>query len=180
MNLEKISSVIESILFVSSEPMKINDLMKYMDNEQDGLSKKEIKLGLSRLQEKYSRADSGLSLLKIEDSYQIISKVENNTFVEKILIKKRKKPLSQAALEVLSIVAFSQPVTKLEIDEIRGVKSDSAIASLVENQLIYECGRLDKIGKPILFGTTDNFLKEFGLNSIKDLTQNQQIKMVME
>lgn len=180
MTLEKISSIIESILFVSSDPMKVNDLIKYIEDGTDNISKKEIKQGLINLQDKYSQKESGLSLMKVEDTYQIVSKIDNNTFVEKFLVKKRKKPLTQAALEVLAIVAYSQPVTKLEIDEIRGVKSDSAVASLTYNQLIYECGRLDRIGKPILYGTTDKFLREFGLSSIKDLVQNQDIKIIME
>lgn len=173
MNIDKISSVVESILFVSSEPLTIKDFQKiFIESGEALVSIKDIKLAIDKLEKKYQKKDSGLSLLKIETSYQLISRIDNNFYVEKILIKKRKKSLSQAALEVLSIIAYKQPITKIEIEEIRGVKSDSVLSGLLENELIYESGRLEKIGKPILYSTTDKFLIEFGLKSLKDLPTN--------
>lgn len=173
MNTDRISSVIESIFFVSSEPLTIKDCQKiFLESGESGISIKDIKIALDKLEKKYQREDSGLSILRIEDSYQLISRIDNNCYVEKIVVKKRKKSLSQAALEVLSIVAYRQPITKIEIEEIRGVKSDSVLSSLVDNELIYESGRLDKIGKPILYSTTEKFLIEFGMNSLKDLPKN--------
>lgn len=173
MNTDRISSVIESIFFVSSEPLTIKDCQKiFLESGESGISIKDIKIALDKLEEKYKKTDSGLSLLRIEDNYQMISRIDNNCYIEKIVVKKRKKSLSQAALEVLSIVAYRQPITKIEIEEIRGVKSDSALSSLVDNELIYESGRLDKIGKPILYATTEKFLIEFGMNSLKDLPKN--------
>lgn len=173
MNTDRISSVIESIFFVSSEPLTIKDCQKiFLESGESGVSIKDIKIALDKLKKKYQREDSGLSILRIEDSYQLISRIDNNFYVEKIVVKKRKKSLSQAALEVLSIVAYRQPITKIEIEEIRGVKSDSALSSLVDNELIYESGRLDKIGKPILYSTTEKFLIEFGMNSLNDLPKN--------
>lgn len=165
--------MLESIFFVSSEPLTIKDCQKiFLESGESGISIKDIKIALDKLEKKYQREDSGLSILRIEDSYQLISRIDNNCYVEKIVVKKRKKSLSQAALEVLSIVAYRQPITKIEIEEIRGVKSDSALSSLVDNELIYESGRLDKIGKPILYSTTEKFLIEFGMNSLKDLPKN--------
>lgn len=173
MNIDKISSIVESILFVSSEPLTIKDFQKIFIESGEALASiKDIKLAVDKLEKKYQKKDSGLSLLKIETSYQLISRIDNNFYVEKILIKKRKKSLSQAALEVLSIIAYKQPITKIEIEEIRGVKSDSVLSGLLENELIYESGRLEKIGKPILYSTTDKFLVEFGLKSLKDLPTN--------
>ena len=127
---------------------------------------------VSHLKSKYSREDSGLSLISADGCYRIVARADNNEYVEKILIKTKKKSLSQAALEVLSIIAYRQPVTKVEIDEIRGVKSDSAISNLYDNGLIYESGRLDKIGKPILYSTTEKFLVEFGITSLSELPEN--------
>lgn len=170
MTSEKLCSVLESVLFVASESVNIKDLLKIVnESDQSEVTSKEIKLALGTLEEKYKKKSSGLTLMKLENTYQIVSKIDNNMYVEKIIVKRKKKPFSQAALEVLSIVAYSQPVTKIEIDEIRGVKSDSAVSSLVEHNLIYESGRLDKIGKPILYSTTHKFLEEFGIKSLKNL-----------
>lgn len=173
MNIDKIASIIESILFVSSEPLSIKECHKiFLESGEMDVSIKDVSMAMDKLERKYQKKDSGLSILKIENSYQLISRIDNNSFVEKIVIKKRKKSLSQAAFEVLSIIAYKQPITKIEIEEIRGVKSDSALSNLVENDLIYESGRLDKIGKPILYSTTEKFLVEFGLISLKDLPKN--------
>lgn len=173
MNIDKIAGVIESILFVASEPLNVKDCQRiFSETGELGVSIKDVKMAFDKLEKKYQKRDSGLALLNIEDNYQLISRIENNIYVERILVKKRKKSLSQAAFEVLSIIAYKQPITKIEIEEIRGVKSDSAISNLVESDLIYESGRLDKIGKPILYSTTEKFLVEFGLKSLKDLPQN--------
>lgn len=173
MNIDKIAGIIESILFVASEPMNAKECQKiFLESGEIDVSIKDISMAFEKLEKKYQKKDSGLSILKIENSYQLISRIDNNRFVEKIIIKKRKKSLSQAAFEVLSIIAYKQPITKIEIEEIRGVKSDSALSNLVENELIYESGRLDKIGKPILYSTTEKFLLEFGLSSLKDLPKN--------
>lgn len=173
MNIDKIAGIIESILFVASEPISIKECQKiFLESGEIDVSIKDVSMAIDRLEKKYHKKDSGLSILKIENSYQLISRIDNNSFVERIIIKKRKKSLSQAAFEVLSIIAYKQPITKIEIEEIRGVKSDSALSNLVENELIYESGRLDKIGKPILYSTTEKFLVEFGLSSLKDLPKN--------
>lgn len=173
MNIDKIAGVVESILFVSSEPLSIKECHKiFLESGEIDVSIKDVSTAIDKLERKYQKKDSGLSILKIENSYQLISRIDNNRFVEKIIIKKRKKSLSQAAFEVLSIIAYKQPITKIEIEEIRGVKSDSALSNLVENELIYESGRLDKIGKPILYSTTEKFLLEFGLSSLEDLPKN--------
>lgn len=173
MTTEKISGIIESVLFVSSESMDIKDIQSvFFESGETDISISDILKAIKNLQTKYLKEDSGLELISAQDSYSIISKTDNNYYVEKILIKIKKKSLSQAALEVLSIVAYKQPVTKVEIDEIRGVKSDSVISNLTDNGLIYESGRLDKIGKPILYSTTEKFLIEFGIKNLGELPEH--------
>ena len=173
MTTEKISSIIESVLFVSSESMNIKDIKSiFAESGEAEIGISDIINAVSHLKSKYSREDSGLSLISADGCYRIVARADNNEYVEKILIKTKKKSLSQAALEVLSIIAYRQPVTKVEIDEIRGVKSDSAISNLYDNGLIYESGRLDKIGKPILYSTTEKFLVEFGITSLSELPEN--------
>lgn len=181
MSIEKLASVIESILFVVSESVSVKDLQKILqEDEEQPITSKSIKAALGELQRKYNLENSGLSLMQIEENYQIVSKIENNYYVEKVIIKKRKKSLSRAALEVVSIIAYKQPITKLEIDEIRGVKSDSVIGNLMELGLIVEKGRLDRIGRPILFGTTDKFLREFGIDKIKNLPEIRKVEQANE
>lgn len=173
MTTEKISGIIESVLFVSSESMDIKDIQSvFLESGEKDVSMSDILKAIKNLQAKYLKEDSGLELISAQDYYSIISKTDNNYYVEKILIKIKKKSLSQATLEVLSIVAYKQPVTKVEIDEIRGVKSDSVISNLTDNGLIYESGRLDKIGKPILYSTTEKFLIEFGINNLGELPEH--------
>jgi len=173
MTTEKISGIIESVLFVSSESMDIKYIQSvFFESGETDISISDILKAIKNLQTKYLKEDSGLELISAQDSYSIISKTDNNYYVEKILIKIKKKSLSQAALEVLSIVAYKQPVTKVEIDEIRGVKSDSVISNLTDNGLIYESGRLDKIGKPILYSTTEKFLIEFGIKNLGELPEH--------
>ncbi len=165
----RLLGIIESILFVASEAISGKDIIRVISEECPEMTAKEVRYALDRLGEKYRSESSGLFLLKIQDTYQLVSKKENNPFVEKITVKRKKKTLSQAALEVISIIAYKQPITKIEIDEIRGVKSDGIISNLTEYGLIEEKGRLDRIGRPILYGTTEMFLKEFGIDSIKNL-----------
>ena len=171
MEIEKLVSIVESILFVASDAISLKDLFKIFSEDDAEISAKDIRTALDRLRERYKASDSGLSLVETEDRYQIIAKTDNNPYVEKITIKKKKKTLTQASLEVVSIIAYKQPITRIEIDEIRGVKSDAVVGNLLELGLIEEKGRLDRIGRPILYGTTDSFLREFGIDRIKNLPQ---------
>ncbi|MDO4710528.1 MAG: SMC-Scp complex subunit ScpB [Peptostreptococcaceae bacterium] len=169
MEINNLVSIIESLLFVASESMSARDLTKIITERSPEISIKEVRAALDELSGKYDRSDSGLSLLRMEDRYEIVSKEINNPYVEGLIVKRKKKTLTQASLEVISIIAYKQPITKLEIDEIRGVKSDGVVSNLLDLGLIEEKGRLDRIGKPILYGTTEKFLREFGIEKIKDL-----------
>lgn len=171
MNTEEIASIIESILFVSAEQLSMQTIKNIFSEEHDSITTDRIKKAIYFLENKYKRTDSGLNLLCINDRVQLVSNTKNNLYVEKILTRKKKKTLSQAAFEVLSIIAYKQPITKIEIDELRGVKSDSVVHNLIEAELIEEKGKLNRIGKPIIYGTTDKFLIAFGLKNLAELPE---------
>ncbi|EPY2271345.1 SMC-Scp complex subunit ScpB [Clostridium sporogenes] len=158
----KYKSIIESLLFMSGEPINIKDLATILNCKQDKVS-----LLLNEMKNNYASKDRGIKILIYNKAVQLVTKPENSIYVEKLLKTNVRQSLSQAALETLSIIAYKQPITRVAIDEIRGVKSDRAIYTLLEKNIIKECGRLEVPGKPILYGTTEEFLKFFGLDSIE-------------
>ena len=171
MRREEIKSIIEAIMFAYSDPISIKDLNNAINEE---LSPKEIELMLNDLIQEYKENNRGIQIIKLEDKYQMCTNKDYTEFVKNILEPKRKKTLSQATLETLTIIAYKQPITKVEVEEIRGVKSDKVIQTLIENNLIYEAGRLDKIGKPIIFKTTNEFLKLLNIEKLEDLPPIQK------
>ncbi len=166
MRREDIKNIIEAIMFAYSEPITIRELNNAINEE---LSPKEIELMLNSLIEEYKVNNRGIQIIKLEDKYQMCTNKDYSDFIKNILEPKRKKTLSQATLETLTIIAYKQPITKIEVEEIRGVKCDRAIQTLIESELIYEAGRLDKIGKPIVYKTTNEFLKLLNIEKIEDL-----------
>ncbi|WP_407301140.1 SMC-Scp complex subunit ScpB [Clostridium botulinum] len=158
----KYKSIIESLLFMSGEPINIKDLATILNCKQDKVSSL-----LNEMKNSYVGKDRGIKILIHNRAVQLVTKPENSIYVEKLLKTNVRQSLSQVALETLSIIAYKQPITRVAIDEIRGVKSDRAIYTLLEKNIIKECGRLDVPGKPILYGTTEEFLKFFGLDSIE-------------
>lgn len=166
MKREEIKNIIESILFAYGDPISIKEL-NYAINEE--LSNKEIELMLISLMEEYKENNRGIQIIKLENKYQMCTNKKYASFIKKILEPKKKKPLSQATLETLTIVAYKQPITKIEIEDIRGVKCDKVIQTLIENDLIVEAGRIDKIGKPIIYKTTNEFLKLLNIEKLNDL-----------
>lgn len=165
---EKIDSVIESILFVAGTSIKRADIQSKLE-----LTDKELNASLSRLQKKYSTG--GIKLLEFNDKLQFSTNSDNQTEVAICLNPLRERALSKAMMETLSIVAYKQPVTRLDIEEIRGVSSDYAVQILLEHNLIAVVGRKDAVGKPLLFGTTDEFLKRFNLHSLADLPGTEEL-----
>jgi segregation and condensation protein B len=154
-------SIIESLLFVSGEPLDIKQIASIIECSLDFT--KQLLKEMGKLYECESR---GIKIINNNESYSLATKADNSVYIEKLLGINSRQGLSQAALETLSIVAYKQPITRVDIDEIRGVKSDRAISTLIEKGLIKECGRLDVIGRPILYGTTEEFLKYFDLENI--------------
>ena len=159
-----IKSAIESMLFVSGEPLALRELSNNLE-----LKEKNVEEILSEMANEYEDKSRGIRLIRINGAYQLVTKSENSDFVQKLLKKNKKHSLSQASIESLAIIAYKQPITRIDIDEIRGVKSESAIARLIERGLIKDIGRLEVPGRPILYGTTDEFLRQFGLKTIKEL-----------
>ena len=159
-----IKSAIESMLFVSGEPLPLREISNNLE-----LREKNVVEILQEMTTEYEDKSRGIRLISINGAYQLVTKSENSDFVQKLLKKNKKHSLSQASIESLAIIAYKQPITRIDIDEIRGVKSESAIARLIERGLIKDIGRLEVPGRPILYGTTDEFLRQFGLKTIKEL-----------
>lgn len=164
MNIKKLENMLEAVLFAVGEPIEIERLSQALEIDELILEQ-----GLSNLQAKYEEAEGGLRLLKLENKYQLCSCKEFADEIRKVLEVKRNTPLSQAAFEVLAIIAYNQPVTKSFVEQIRGVDCSGVIASLCQKQLIEERGRLDLPGRPLIYGTTSNFLRCFSLSSLEDL-----------
>lgn len=156
-------AIVEGLLFMADAPMSCSDLAKVMEIDESGV--REV---LSLLTEEYSHSDKGIVLRKIGGGYQFFTAPLVEPYINKIFSEKKTK-LSNAAYETLSIVAYKQPVTRSQIEYIRGVKSDGPIQQLLLRGLIEEKGRLEQPGRPVVFGTTVAFLVAFGLNRIEDL-----------
>lgn len=167
--MENLDSIIESVLFVAGEPVLMSDLSFKFNVKQ-----KEIDKAVENLQKKYN-GKSGIKLLCFNNKLQFSSNPEYVDYVTAILNPIRQRSLTKATLETISIIAYKQPVTRLEIEEIRGVNSDYAINILLEHKLIEIVGRKDAVGKPALFGTTDEFLKRFNITSISDLPDYNEL-----
>ncbi|NFG99653.1 segregation/condensation protein B [Clostridium botulinum] len=160
---KSLKSGIEALLFASGEPLTAKELSIYLEEEL-----KIIENTIQEMIEAYDIQERGIKLISIKGSYQLVTKSENSIYIQKLLKKSKRQSLSQASLESLSIIAYQQPITRIDIDEIRGVKSEGALQRLLERDLIKEVGRLEVPGRPILYGTTEEFLRQFG---IKDLNQ---------
>ena len=161
--MEKLSNIIESIVFLSGRAIAIRDISDKLEITPD-----QVLEAAKELQEKYS-GDCGIQLLIFNKKLQFSSNPAYVEQVEAVLNPIKERELSKAMLEVAAIIAYRQPVTKLEIEKIRGVKSDHAVNKLVEYDLVCEVGRLDAPGKPILFGTTEEFLRRFSIHSLDEL-----------
>ena len=162
--LEKETGLIEAILFLESEPQSEQNLARISEFSEDV-----VKLVLEKLKEKYAAEDSGIELVQIGGGWSLTPKKDLWNYLKERYGKKNEGKLSRAAMETLAIIAYSQPITRAEIEALRGVSADNMIRILVERNLIKEVGRKDIPGKPIQFGTTKDFLQLFQLNSIADL-----------
>ncbi|MFU0823826.1 SMC-Scp complex subunit ScpB [Clostridium sp.] len=157
-------SIIESILFVSGEAMNIKEIAYILECDIEYTYKL-----LQELREEYEKEERGILLINMNDEYTLVTKSENSDFIQKLLKTNSRQSLSRAALETLAIIVYRQPITRVEIDEIRGVKSDKAIQTLLERNLIKESGRKHVLGRPIMYGTTDEFLRYFGLQDLEQM-----------
>lgn len=166
MEKKRVAATIEAILFAKGESVELKDLATALE-----LSDEEIGEAIDELKTGYAKSDRGIQLIELENSVQLRTKEEFYDELIKLTNVPKKQTLTDAALETLSIIAYKQPVTKLDIEKIRGVNSDSSLNKLMEYGFITEVGRLDAPGRPILFGTTEQFLRSFGVKSIEDLPE---------
>ena len=155
---------IEAILFVTGKPQELATFQTVFDAKE-----LEVRQAVDLLSEESMRDGRGIVLKRFGDHVQLTTRPEFAPYIEKLLQPVQKQSLSQSALETLSIIAYKQPITKLEVEAIRGVKCDYSIQSLVNKDLIAEVGRKETVGRPILYGTTDHFLSHFGLESLENL-----------
>lgn len=164
MNKEKTLSALEAVLFASGEPISTDRLSKVFEIEPN-----EIDELLNELKKKYEKTKSGLTVLKLENTYQLATVKEHAEYIKRAFDIKRRTPLSPAALEVLAVIAYNQPVTRAFIEQVRGVDCSGVVSTLIEKELIEERGRLELPGRPLLYGTTKNFLRCFSLSDLSDL-----------
>jgi len=168
--MSKIKGIIEALLFTWGDPLDLKSIASIL-----ALEETIVQNILEEMIEDFETQNRGLKIIQFNDSYQLGTRIEHTDYIKR-LYNKSKKSLSNAAIETLSIIAYKQPVTKSDIDNIRGVKSDRVIETLCEKNLINELRRLEKPGKPIVYGTSDNFLRYFGLESIDDLPNTDDFK----
>lgn len=166
MRRKDIKNIIEAILFSSSEALSIKDLNLAINEE---LSPDEISLMLNSLIEEYKNDNRGIQIIKYNDKYKMSSNEDYSEYIKKLVEPNKKRNLSHATFESLVIIAYKQPITKNDLEALRGVKCDKVIKTLLESNMIYEAGRVNKTGKPIIYRTTDEFLKLIGINSIEEL-----------
>lgn len=164
MDIKQLAAHLEAVLFSSGDPITAEKICTALS-----VPKKDLEDGLEYLKTKYSSEDSGIELLKLEDAYQLAVKKQFSTDVKAVLEIKKGTALSPAAMEVLTIAAYNQPVTKAFVEHVRGVDSSSVVNSLVDKDLLCETGRLNLPGRPVAYKTTDNFLRAFGFESLADL-----------
>ena len=163
MEIEQIDDILESLLFVSGDGLKVSDICEMLE-----LQKSEVTSAVKRLQKRFG-GKHGIHLISYSGKLQLASNPDYAETISCVLNPIMEKALSSPAMETLSIIAYPQPVTRMEIESIRGVNSDYALQALMRNNLIEVVGRKDAIGKPLLFGTTENFLRRFGIENIEEL-----------
>lgn len=161
---KELLGAVEAILFAMGESVSLSKISSAIGKDET-----EAKRLLEELKKQYQKKERGIQLIELEDSYQLCTKPELYDYLIQVAKQPKKHVLTDVLLETLAIVAYKQPVTKIEIEKIRGVKSDHAVNKLVEYDLVCEVGRLDAPGKPLLFGTTEEFLRRFGVQSVEEL-----------
>ncbi len=170
-----IKSALESMMFVWGEPLDVKEAAEVFN-----MDKKEIYPYFKELQEEYEQEGRGIVIREVNKSFQFVTREENIDYIERLCTPVKHKKLSQSALEVLAIVAYKQPVTKGEIESIRGIRCDRVLEGLSKKKLVAEVGRSDAVGRPILYGTTDEFLKQFGFSTLKELPDIADIEGALD
>lgn len=175
-DLEEQERVVEAMLFTMGQSVEVGRLAAAMGQDEDCARKAAL-----RLKKRYDEERKGLQILELENTFQMCTRAEYYPHLIRVAAAPKRQVLTDVVLETLSIIAYQQPITKLEIEKIRGVKSDHAVNKLVEYNLVCEVGRLDAPGRPMLFATTEEFLRRFGIGTTEDLPgllpeQEEEIK----
>ena len=170
-----IKSAIESMMFVWGKPLDVKEMAEIFNEDR-----KEIYECCKELQAEYEQEGRGIVIREVNKSFQFVTREENIDYIERLCTPVKHKKLSQSALEVLAIVAYKQPVTKGEIESIRGIRCDRVLEGLGKKKLVAEVGRSDAVGRPILYGTTDEFLKQFGFSTLKELPDIADIEGALD
>ena len=172
MERERLEAALEAILFAMGNSVELSQLAAAI--EQDSATTRKL---LTELMDRYHNEERGIQIIELENSYQMCTRKEYYEYLIRIAMHPKKPVLTDVMLETLSIIAYKQPVTKAEIEKIRGVKSDHAVNKLLEYNLVRELGRLDAPGRPLLFGTTEEFLRSFGVHGVDELPVMDPVKM---
>lgn len=167
---KKLQSLLEAILFSASEPVSISELIENLS-----YSREEIEQQLELMSDHYCEKEHGLQLKNFQDGFLLCTRPELADKVEKVLSSSRKVSLSEAAMETLAIIAYFQPITRNEIEEVRGVRADATLRTLQKYELIAEKGRRDQPGRPIEYGTTEEFLYFFGIGDLSQLPRKEEV-----
>ena len=164
MNIKELEAVIEAILFTMGEAVEVERIAAAVEHDEDT-----IRRLIRNMMTRYEESDRGIHIFELDGSFQLCTRPEMYEYLIKVAHVPKKHVLTDVMLETLSIIAYKQPITRLEIEKIRGVKCDHAVNKLIEYNLICEAGRLDAPGRPILFATTEEFLRYFGIESLDEL-----------
>lgn len=177
MEIEKLQGVIEAILFTMGDSVELNKIAAAIEHDEDTTRKL-----IHNMMDKYEADDRGVRIIELDNAFQMCTKKEAYEYLIRIAKQPKRYVLTDVLLETLSIIAYRQPVTKLEIEKIRGVKSDHAVNKLVEYGLVEETGRMEAPGRPLLFGTTEEFLRKFSVQSLDELPSlnEEQIEQFKE
>lgn len=172
MDYKRSQAIIEAMLFANGKEVNIKNLMTALEMNED-----EVKAIIELLRQKYSAEESGIELIAVKDSYQLVTKKEFYEYVYPLLDNRIKPSLSNATLETLSIIAYNPNITRSQIENIRGVSSDGTVYKLLEFELIEATGKLDAPGRPTMYQVTDNFLKMFGISNLDELPELPRYKL---
>src|SRR5690606_35716794 len=168
---------VEALIFASKQSITLEEILQILQIAEPNsiITQDDVERTIEKIDEKYRDAAFSVSLQFINNGYQILTKPNFHLLINQLQAHRAKKKLSQAALETLSIIAYKQPITKLEIEQIRGVNCDYSIQRLLEKELIVIAGKSESVGRPILYGTSNLFMDHFGLNSVADLPKLKEI-----
>ena len=164
MEIEKLQSAVEAILFTMGDSVGLDKLADAIGHDEETTKKL-----IHSMMDRYEEEDRGIKIIELDNAYQLCTKKEMYEYLIRVAKQPKRYVLTDVLLETLSIIAYKQPVTKLEVEKIRGVKTDHAVNKLVEYGLVEETGRLDAPGRPLLFGTTEEFLRRFSIHSLDEL-----------